>query len=132
MSCHKVTGPLDEELLSLLNPRQAAQVRESAGEFDVASYLQSEGGQETLKLTSSQRASIDEAFAKAKHSSDFFRPEFFNRDSDFRWQPKWDPDCPVSSGLEPLDRVGCAKCHNPAGVSQSCLECHNYHIHSKR
>lgn len=60
---------------------------------------------------------------------DLYRTAYFVRDDDYRWSVQPNADCPASSGLDPLDKSRCASCHNNAGVSQSCLQCHNYHVH---
>ena len=61
---------------------------------------------------------------------DFFRPEYFSRDDLGRWKPQPETSCPLSSGFEAVQRSHCASCHNESTASQTCLECHNYHVHS--
>ncbi len=62
--------------------------------------------------------------------TDFFRPEYFKRDDLGHWQPQQETACPLSSGLSAIGRSHCASCHNESTASHSCLECHNYHVHS--
>jgi hypothetical protein len=67
---------------------------------------------------------------KEQQTLDFYRPEYFTRDDLGRWIPQTDEACPLSSGLSPIQRSQCVSCHNKSTVSQTCLECHNYHVHS--
>lgn len=131
-SCHELSKSLDDVVTGLLDIGQVAKLREDKTGPGLVAYLKSEAGRSDLGISSKQLAAIEAAVESADTERDFFRSEFFTRDSEYRWRPTWDPNCPVSSGLEPLTRANCARCHNPTGVSQSCLECHNYHIHSKR
>ena len=32
-------------------------------------------------------------------------------------------------GLAPVDRATCLECHHEEGAPQSCLNCHDYHVH---
>lgn len=59
-----------------------------------------------------------------------YRDEYFLRDTSGFWEPQTDPECPSASGLLPVRRVNCATCHNQEHTSQSCLQCHNYHVHN--
>lgn len=62
--------------------------------------------------------------------SDSYRADYFLRDSTGSWELQLEPQCPSAAGLRPIDRAQCASCHHRTGTSQSCLQCHNYHVHA--
>ncbi|MEO1983346.1 MAG: hypothetical protein ABGZ24_22765 [Fuerstiella sp.] len=65
-----------------------------------------------------------------QQTPEFFRPEYFTRDDLGRWKPQPETSCPLSSGFDAIKQSHCASCHNESTASQTCLECHNYHVHS--
>lgn len=53
-----------------------------------------------------------------------FRPEFVTSN----WLPALNPH-EFSSDFEPMSKLDCAKCHSNDSGRDSCLTCHNYHVH---
>ena len=54
------------------------------------------------------------------------------RNADFLlndWMPNPDYDHPASLGLNSVTRQSCVSCHVPGKAGDSCLQCHNYHVH---
>ena len=48
------------------------------------------------------------------------------------WMPNPDFHHTGSSGLSAVTRSNCVKCHIPNRAGDSCLQCHNYHIHADK
>ena len=61
-------------------------------------------------------------------NTDTFRREFFARDASGQWRPVTNADSTCTSGFRPVARSNCVQCHTSNRVSQSCVECHNYHV----
>lgn len=54
------------------------------------------------------------------------------RNADFLlndWMPNPDFDHPGSLGLTSVTRASCVQCHVSGKAGDSCLQCHNYHVH---
>ncbi|MEP3479076.1 MAG: hypothetical protein ABJZ55_07510 [Fuerstiella sp.] len=59
---------------------------------------------------------------------DFRKAEFLLDD----WMPNPDYHHAEASGLTSVQRADCAKCHTPDLAGDSCLQCHNYHVHPEQ
>ncbi|QDT83861.1 hypothetical protein [Gimesia chilikensis] len=58
------------------------------------------------------------------------RSQFFTRDkAGISWEIVDDPQQVCTSGFRPVNRKSCATCHNQKTQIQSCLQCHQYHVH---
>ncbi len=66
-------------------------------------------------------------------NSPTFKKDYFLRDAtNSYWQINLNSQQPCSSGFHPINRKTCATCHTKKSANQSCLQCHNYHIHQKK
>jgi len=54
-----------------------------------------------------------------------FKPEFFHRDHTINTSAQ----ATEASGFHPVEKSVCSKCHQRATAGDSCLMCHQYHIH---
>ena len=60
------------------------------------------------------------------------KSQFFVRDeAGISWEIVDDPNQVCSSGFRPVSRRSCATCHNQRTKTQSCLQCHQYHVHGR-
>lgn len=66
--------------------------------------------------------------AVRKEVASFRKAEFLLDD----WMPNPNYHDAGSSGLTSVRRADCAKCHTPHLAGDSCLQCHNYHVHPEQ
>lgn len=62
-----------------------------------------------------------------------WKSEYFVRDpKTLSWEINRSTQESCSSGFRPVSRELCATCHNRQTATQSCLQCHSYHVHNAR
>jgi len=54
-----------------------------------------------------------------------FKPEFVHRDNTINTNAL----ATEASGFHPVEKAACSKCHQRATAGDSCLMCHQYHVH---
>ena len=64
--------------------------------------------------------------------STVLKKDFFQRDAEnLFWQINENASQTCTSGFQPVNRQMCVSCHNRSTATQSCLQCHQYHAHSR-
>jgi len=115
LKCHTVGEAIDGQLqIEWLSDRNAGSDHQFT-KFDHASHLKL--GRKTSCRTCHLVDSESEIV--------FFKPQFVHRDNTINTSAQ----ATEASGFHPVEKASCSKCHQSTAAGDSCLMCHQYHIH---
>lgn len=133
MKCHTVDAlPTGKHRINW-NSRQVLTSNDGFTRFDDG-FTRFDHGPHITLLSSSQQATAmhstpdtrcQTCHALQEQTPALRKKEFVTED----WMPNPNFDHTACSGLTSVSRKSCVSCHTPTQAGDSCVQCHNYHIH---
>jgi hypothetical protein len=125
MKCHTVDTLPDGQTRINWNSRQIVSAADGFTKFAHGPHVTLLSSPEQAQAMGSPDNRCETCHAVRERDTTLRKPEFLLED----WMPNPDFNHPSSAGLTSVTRQSCVNCHTASQAGDSCLQCHNYHIH---